>query len=96
MASAAVPRRAAAVAGVAVALTAGASSGLVAADLEHHLAMTTTAIASVDPGPTAQPSPTSTASVPVPSPTASESLTPAPAPRNGAPGQQPHTTTRAS
>jgi hypothetical protein len=87
MAHAAVPRRAAAVAGIAVALTAGASGGLVAADLEHHRTVTPTAVTSVEPGLTAQPSPR---------PPAPLSLTPAPAPQNSAPGQQPHTTTRAS
>jgi hypothetical protein len=72
MASAAVPRRAAALAGLAVALTAGASGGLVAAELEHQLTPPIP-VSSVEPGDAAPP-----------------------APQHAGPGQQPHTTTRAS
>ena len=82
------PRRAAAVAGITVALAAGATAGLVAADLERHTPVATTAAPSVEPLPQAAPSIS-------PSP-ATPSLTPAPAPQSTRPGQQPHTTTRAS
>jgi hypothetical protein len=82
------PRRAAASAGIAVALAAGAAGGLVAADLERtSVAAGATVAAEVALAP--QPSPLAGLE-------AVPSLTPAPAPQNPRAGQAPHTTTRAS
>ena len=82
------PRRAAASAGIAVALAAGAASGLVAADLERTLEVeqaTVSVAAPAGPDTTASEAP------------AAPSLTPAPsAPRTARAGAVPHTTTRAS
>lgn len=81
------PRRAAASAGIAVALAAGAASGLVAADLERSLAVESVT------GVVAPPSPDAALQAPQEMPT----LTPAPAaPQNPPAGRVPHTTTRAS
>lgn len=81
------PRRAAASAGVAVALAAGAASGLVAADLERSLAVESVAAVAAPPSPDAA----------FQAPDELSTLTPAPAaPRNARAGHVPHTTTRAS
>lgn len=88
MSRAAGPRRAAASAGIAVALAAGAASGLVAADLERMLAVEQASVS------VAAPPTTDTA---IPDGPAAPSLTPAPsAPQNPRGGAVPHTTTRAS
>jgi hypothetical protein len=81
------PRRAAASAGIAVALAAGAASGLVAADLERALEVERASVSVASPV-----APDTTTDAP-----AAPSLTPAPtAPQNPRAGQAPHTTTRAS
>lgn len=104
----AAPRRAAAIAGIAVALAAGAAGGLVAADLERSMTASTAAASTVPEvpplrQPTAPLSPTPLSPAPTsPAPSTDgsaaqqPSLTPAPAPQSSRPGQQPHTTTRAS
>jgi hypothetical protein len=90
------PRRAAASAGIAVALAAGAASGLVAADLERALEVERASVSVASPV-----APDATTDAPAapsltPAPVA-PSLTPAPtAPQNPRAGQAPHTTTRAS
>lgn len=91
------PRRGAASAGVVVALTAGALTGLVAADVEATL-RTPTSTAQAAPAtvsPVAPPAPAT--SVPAtPAAPDAPALSPAPAPQSPARGQTPHTTTRAS
>lgn len=90
MRRASAPRRAAASAGIVVALAAGATSGVVAADLERTDEVGSPAVSVATPatpdlgrpGPVVAPTP---------------SLTPAPGnPQNSRAGQVPHTTTRAS
>lgn len=95
MSRAAGPRRAAASAGIAVALAAGAASGLVAADLERMLEVEQASVSVAAPAtpdtaiPDAPAAPSSTHAAP--------SLTPAAsAPQNPRGGAVPHTTTRAS
>lgn len=83
------PRRAAASAGIAVALAAGAAGGLVAADLERTSAPAAASTIAVDVPADPQP-------LTVVEPDTVPSLTAAPAPQNPRAGQVPHTTTRAS
>lgn len=88
MTSAAGPRRAATSAAVAVALTAGAASGLVAAEVERSMRIEPAATSAATP---AVPLETSQATI-----DEAPSLTPAPPPQQAGTARTPHTTTRAS
>jgi hypothetical protein len=91
------PRRGAASAGIAVALAAGAASGIVAADLERTVEVGSATVSVAEPATPATDQASETDQTPAPEAETLPSLTPAPAaPQNPRAGQVPHTSTRAS